>query len=245
MTRPDVSEPRYGEPVAWEPAAPRISLLRLLVSLGRADGVGLRRRAARPRRRARPARRGRGRRARRSRSLNAIVPPMFAALRLPFMVAIGFILDPVRRRGPAAARRPRVPRLAARRTAFGDALLVALLIVGGRASCCRSSRAPTTTTSTRCASRAAIARRLGTAGRTDCRGSSSSRSTAWRCRSCAARCATATRRRWRAGSPITATAWPSGRPTCPRRPAPARPASCSAPTRTSRRSAGSRRRPRR
>ena len=35
---------------------------------------------------------------------------------------------------------------------------------------------------------------------------------------------------------------PSGRPTSPRRPAPARPGSCSAPTRTSRRSAGSRRR---
>ena len=43
----------------------------------------------------------------------------------------------------------------------------------------------------------------------------------------------------------TRTGWPSGRPICPRRRAPARRGSCSAPTRTSRRSAGWRRRPRR
>ena len=57
------------------------------------------------------------------------------------------------------------------------------------------------------------------------------------------RCATATPRPWPAGWPTARTAWPSGRPISPRRPAPARPGSCSAPTRTSRRSAGSRRRP--
>ena len=38
---------------------------------------------------------------------------------------------------------------------------------------------------------------------------------------------------WRAGSPTAATRWPSGRRTSPRRPAPARPGSCSARTRTS------------
>ena len=53
----------YGETVSWEPAAPRIGLLRLLVSLADPDRVGLRRRGARPRRRARPARRGLARRA--------------------------------------------------------------------------------------------------------------------------------------------------------------------------------------
>ena len=74
------------------------------------------------------------------------------------------------------------------------------------------------------------------------RGSSSSRSTGSRCRCCGARCATGTRRRWRAGSPRARTGWSSGRPTSPRRPAPARPGSCSARTTTSRRSAGSRRR---
>ena len=49
-------------------------------------------------------------------------------------------------------------------------------------------------------------------------------------------------RRWRAGWPRTPTAWSSGRPTSRRRPARARRASCSARTRTSPRSAGSRRR---
>ncbi len=62
-------------------------------------------------------------------------------------------------------------------------------------------------------------------------------------RSCSARCATATRRPWPAGSPRTRTGSPSGRPTSPRRPGRARPASCSARTRTSPPSAGSRRRP--
>ena len=74
------------------------------------------------------------------------------------------------------------------------------------------------------------------------RASSSSRSTGSRCRCCVPRCATAARRTWPAGSPTTATASPSGRRTCRRRPARARPGSCSAPTRTSPRSAGSRRR---
>ena len=51
------------------------------------------------------------------------------------------------------------------------------------------------------------------------------------------------RRSWRAGSPTTATGSPSGRRICRRRPAPAKPASCSDPMRTSRRSGGWRRRP--
>ena len=83
--------PPYGETVTWEPAAPRIGLLRLLVSLAIltasvyvAAGLVPGRRA-----RASPAR------ACWSRSslalLNAVVPPVLAALRLPFMVAIGFI----------------------------------------------------------------------------------------------------------------------------------------------------------
>ena len=127
------------------------------------------------------------------------LPPVLAALRLPFMVAhrlhpascspTRWLLHARRRR--AAGRHPRrlVRRRAARRA--GDRRR--------RASCCRSSSAPTTTTSTRCASpggsRAARARRSAPT----CRGSSSWRSTGSRCRSCATRCATAARRtmaRW-------------------------------------------------
>ena len=55
-------------------------------------------------------------------------------------------------------------------------------------------------------------------------------------------CATATPPRWRAGWPRARTAWRSGRPTSRRRPAPPRRASCSARTTTSPPSAGSRRR---
>ncbi len=85
MTKP------YGETVKWEPAAPRIRLLRLLVSLavltisvyvaaGLVPGVSL----DRP---------GAGLLVALSLAvLNAIVPPVLAALRLPFMLAIGFIL---------------------------------------------------------------------------------------------------------------------------------------------------------
>ncbi len=61
-------------------------------------------------------------------------------------------------------------------------------------------------------------------------------------RSCSARCGTATPRRWRAGSPTARTGSSSGRPTSRPRPAPARRGSCSGRTRTSRPSAGWRRR---
>ncbi len=85
MTQP------YGETMKWEPAAPRIRLLSLLVSLavltisvyvaaGLVPGVSL----DRP---------GAGLLVALSLAvLNAIVPPILAALRLPFMLAIGFIL---------------------------------------------------------------------------------------------------------------------------------------------------------
>src|SRR3954471_2421102 len=79
----------YGETVKWEPAVPRVGVLRLLVSwailtasvyvaallvpgveIARTGGVVVALSLA---------------------LLNAIVPPVLAALRLPFMVAIGFI----------------------------------------------------------------------------------------------------------------------------------------------------------
>ncbi len=81
----------YGETVSWEPAAPRIGLLRLLTSLAiltasvyvaalLVPGVALES----------PA--GGALVAFSLALLNAIVPPVLAALRLPFMVAIGFLL---------------------------------------------------------------------------------------------------------------------------------------------------------
>ncbi|HET6546877.1 MAG TPA: phage holin family protein, partial [Solirubrobacter sp.] len=81
----------YGETVAWEPARPKIKLLRLLtawavltaavaVAAWLVPGVELH---------------GTGSGAVVALCLallNAVVPPLFAALRLPFMVAIGFLL---------------------------------------------------------------------------------------------------------------------------------------------------------
>jgi len=84
-------ERSYGETLTWEPRAPRISLLRLLVSLAMltasvylaallVPGVAL-------------DRAGAGLIVAITLAfLNAVVPPVLAALRLPFMVAIGFIL---------------------------------------------------------------------------------------------------------------------------------------------------------
>src|SRR4051812_26542501 len=80
----------YGEEVSWQPVAPKISLVRLLVSLavltgsvyiaaGLTPGVALERPGA-------------GALVALSLAfLNAVIPPVLAALRLPFMVAIGFI----------------------------------------------------------------------------------------------------------------------------------------------------------
>src|SRR6478735_7287264 len=86
----DMTQP-FGETVKWEPATPRIGLLRLLVAwailtvsvyiaAGLTPGVAL----DTP---------GAGALVALSLALlNAVVPPALAALRLPFMVAIGFIL---------------------------------------------------------------------------------------------------------------------------------------------------------
>ena len=83
-------EEAYGERVAWEPTAPKFGLLRVLVAMAvltasvyiaafLTPGVTL----DEP---------GAGLLVALSLAvLNAIVPPLLAALRLPFMVAIGFI----------------------------------------------------------------------------------------------------------------------------------------------------------
>ena len=77
--------------------------------------------------------------------------------------------------------------------------------------------------------------------RPTCRASCSSRSTGSPTTCCAARCATATRPCSRAGCTTAATGSSAGRPTGPRRPAPARPGCCTATTTTCPRSAGGRR----
>ena len=177
----------------------------------------------------------------RSRSSTRSCRRSLAALRLPFTVALGFLARPVARRRAAAAGRRRCCPTGSASTSFGDALL-AVARHGGRR---RRARGDLRDQRRRRVHAARDAPDRPPAGQHDrgptCRGSSSWRSTGSPCRCCSARCATAARRRWRAGSPRTATGSRSGRPTCRRRPARARPGSCSAPTRTSARSAGSRR----
>jgi uncharacterized membrane protein YvlD (DUF360 family) len=91
MAQPGDDEQVYGEAVVWQPARPKIKLLRLLtawavltaavaVAAWLVPGVELH---------------GTGSGAVVALCLallNAVVPPLFAALRLPFMVAIGFLL---------------------------------------------------------------------------------------------------------------------------------------------------------
>src|SRR3954452_22657032 len=91
LEHPGMSDAPYGEPVDWKPAAPRVHPVRLLVSFAVlaasvylaaliTPGFGL----DQP---------GAGALVALSlAALNAVVPPVVAALRLPFMVAIGFLL---------------------------------------------------------------------------------------------------------------------------------------------------------
>ena len=174
-------------------------------------------------------------------ALNAVIPPVLAALRLPLTLVLGFLLvlvadaaDPpchgqldrrhlhgrqLRLGTPRRARRRRRERRARRGARLGRHVL-------------GPHRTPD-----RDAARAS-------SPRPRCPGSSTSRSTGSRCPSCGGRCATETRRTWRAGRGIRTGSW-SGRPTSRRRRVRARRGSCWGRTRTSRRSAGWRRRRRR
>ena len=175
--------------------------------------------------------------------LNAVIPPLLAALRLPLTLVLGFLLVLVADAADAPARRRPADGVLTV-DYFGWALLAALVVAAVSvvlAVVPRQRRRHVHRSGSRSGSRAG----RGSSPAPTCRGSSTSRSTGSRCPCCGARCATATRRTWRAGSPTARTGWPSGRPTSRRRPAPARRASCSARTRTSPRSAGSRRRRRR
>ena len=138
--------------------------------------------------------------------LNAILPPLVAALRLPFMLVLGLLLDSLRRRGDALARVRDRPRRSSPSTRSGGRSLAALVASAVGVGARRASSGRTTTTRTRSEWSSAIARAFGrAASRPTCPGSCSSRSTGSRCPCCGARCATATRRRWRAGSPRTRT----------------------------------------
>ena len=137
--------------------------------------------------------------------LNAVLPPLIAALRLPFTLVLGFLLVLV-----ADA----LMLLAADRITDGDlsvdsfwsalgvalvasAVTVVLDVIFGT----NDDDTYTLRVIQRIARRSGRARRRPT-----CPGSSSSRSTGSRCPCCGARCATATRRTWRAGSPRARTA---------------------------------------
>ncbi|MDA0160407.1 phage holin family protein [Solirubrobacter ginsenosidimutans] len=121
-----MSDPGYGEAIKWEPATPRIRPLRLLVSwailaasvyvaAGLVPGVALEEPGA-------------GFVVALSIALlNAIVPPVIAALRLPFMVAIGFILVLLVDAGLLMLVDAVFPDWL-RVDSFGDALLTAVLI---------------------------------------------------------------------------------------------------------------------
>ena len=85
------SQPGYGAQVAWEPSKPRLDPFRLIVSwlvaaasvyvaAGLVPGVSLEERG------------GAFLVAAVIAVLNAILPPVVAALRLPFMLALGFLL---------------------------------------------------------------------------------------------------------------------------------------------------------
>ena len=133
--RSDAAAPEYGQPVRWEPARPRLRPLRLLVSwivaaasvyaAALVPGFDLESPGAAFLVAAVIA------------ILNAVLPPVIAALRLPFMLALGFLLvllvDALR----AAARRRAAARTYVTSDSFGDALLAALRDGRGRRSCSR------------------------------------------------------------------------------------------------------------
>ena len=140
----------YGEPVSWEPDKPKFKPLRLLVSwfltaiallvaaiilpgvniVDRWDALWMAAVVA---------------------LLNALLPPLLAALRLPFMLGLGFILililDALVLLAAASTHRPQLRGRQLRLGAAGGARRRR-----GERRARRSSSAPTTTTRTRSAS---------------------------------------------------------------------------------------------
>jgi uncharacterized membrane protein YvlD (DUF360 family) len=121
-----VTPPAYGTQVAWEPSKPRLRPFRLIVSwivaaasvyvaAGLVPGVSL------------EAPGGAFLVAAVIAVLNAILPPLVAALRLPFMLAIGFLLVLFVDAGALVLAHEVLPDFIAV-DSFGDALLAALVI---------------------------------------------------------------------------------------------------------------------
>jgi uncharacterized membrane protein YvlD (DUF360 family) len=121
-----VTSPAYGTQVAWEPSKPRLRPLRLIVSwvvaaasvyvaAGLVPGVSL------------EAPGGAFLVAAVIAVLNALLPPAVAALRLPFMLALGFLLVLFVDAGALVLAHEVLPDFIAV-DSFGDALLAALVI---------------------------------------------------------------------------------------------------------------------
>jgi putative membrane protein len=162
-------------------------------------------------------------------ALNAVLPPVLAALRLPLTLVLGFLVALV-----ASALLLQIANDVVKSFTvdnFWWALLAALVMSGVEVILEVIFSANDDDSYTLKVVRRAPTRRE----------SSSSRSMGWRSRSCAARCATGARRTWPTGSRTTRTASSSGSQTSPPRPERARRGSCLGRTTTSPRSAGSRR----
>ena len=119
--------------------------------------------------------------------LNAVIPPVLAALRLPATLVLGFLLVLLADAGILLATDALTDGIL-RVDGFGWALLAALVVAA-------VSVILAVLLGSDDMSSVRIAQRRGPTSP----GSSSSRSTGWRCRCCSARCATATRPRWPAG----------------------------------------------
>ena len=183
----------YGAPVRWEPARPRfrplhialgwiLSAASLYVAAALLPGVTL------------DARRASFLVAAAIAVINAVLPPLLAALRLPFTLALGFLLVLLADAAALLLADEALPGQFITVNSFGDALLAALVMAAVSIVLAGDRRAPTTTTSTSLRVIQRIARRQGDARLAPTRrGSSSSRSTGSRCRCCATRCATAAR----------------------------------------------------
>ena len=144
-----VTPTTHGEAVTWEPTKPRLRPLRLLVSWAIAaatlyvaailvPGVTLEEPGSAFVVAAVVA------------VLNAILPPIVAALRLPFMLALGFILVLVVDALVLLVADELLPEFI-KVDSFGDALL-ASLVMAAVSILLQASQGPTTTTSSTCAS---------------------------------------------------------------------------------------------
>ena len=238
----DAAPTAYGEQPVWQPEQPKFSLMRLLggllvmtpallIAAAILPGVSI------------PSFRGALVVALFVSAVNFVVPPIIAAIRLPLTLVVDFLLilvvDALCSSSRRSSDRRRISRRLLRRGAARGARR--------RPRSRRARGAPrrrTTTTPTRCASSSGSRGARASASRTDVPGIVFLEIDGLALPGAAA--GDARRQRAEDGALARATAptgSSSGRRTSRRRPAPARPGSCSARTRTSRRSAGSRRRP--